>query len=181
MAGSVCPEHLLTSLIEKMNMKQVTVCYGLTEASPVVSQTRADDSFESKTSSIGVVHPHVEGILSSPLSNADSFLKVKLVDKNNQVVPIGEEGELIVKGYNVMKGYYGKPEETNKVMRDGFLLTGDLATMDEKGFLKITGRKKDLIIRGGENISPREIEDAIYENSLVKDVAVVGIPGNSIF
>ena len=161
MAGSPCPIEVMKKVIDKMNMKEITICYGLTEASPVVTQTSIDDPIELRVSTVGKPHPANE---------------VKIVDGNGNEVPRNTPGELIVKGYNIMKGYYKNPEATKKAIRNGWLHTKDLAMMDENGYCKILGRIDDMIIRGGENVYPREVEEYLYKNEKIKDVAVIGVP-----
>ncbi len=163
MAGSTCPVELMKRVIKDMGANEMTIVYGQTEASPGITQTRKEDSLEIKTTTVGRALPHVE---------------VKIVDPGTgKEMPPNEQGELCTRGYHVMKGYYKMPEATAKAIdEDGWLHTGDLATMDEKGYCKITGRIKDMIIRGGENIYPREIEEFLYTNPKVKDVQVVGVP-----
>ena len=163
MAGSTCPVELMKRVIKDMGANEMTIVYGQTEASPGITQTRKEDSLEIKTTTVGRALPNVE---------------VKIVDPGTgKEMPVNEQGELCTRGYHVMKGYYKMPEATAKAIdEDNWLHTGDLATMDEKGYCKITGRIKDMIIRGGENIYPREIEEFLYTYPKVKDVQVVGIP-----
>ncbi len=163
MAGSTCPVELMKRVIKDMGAKEMTIVYGQTEASPGITQTRKEDNLEIKTTTVGRALPNVE---------------VKIVDPGTgKEMPVNEQGELCSRGYHVMKGYYKMPEATAQAIdEDGWLHTGDLATMDEKGYCKITGRIKDMIIRGGENIYPREIEEFLYTNPKVKDVQVVGVP-----
>ncbi len=162
MAGSTCPVEVMKRVIKDMGANEMTIVYGQTEASPGITQTRDLDSLELKTTTVGRALPNVE---------------VKIVHPDtNREMPIGEQGELCTRGYHVMKGYYKLPEATAKTIdADGWLHTGDLAIMDAKGYCKITGRIKDMIIRGGENIYPREIEEFLYTNPKVKDIQVVGI------
>jgi fatty-acyl-CoA synthase len=163
MAGSTCPVEVMKRVIKDMGANEMTIVYGQTEASPGITQTRDHDSLEIKTTTVGKALPNVE---------------VKIVDPiNNRELPIGKQGELCTRGYHVMKGYYKMPEATAKAIdRDNWLHTGDLAVMDENGYCKITGRMKDMIIRGGENIYPREIEEFLYSFPKIKDVQVVGVP-----
>jgi fatty-acyl-CoA synthase len=163
MAGSNCPIEVMKAVIEKMGAKEITIAYGQTESSPVIMQTRTDDPIEVRVDSVGRALPNVE---------------VKIVEPGTSLeVPVGVQGELCTRGYHVMKGYYKNPEATLEAIdEDGWLHTGDLAVMDENGYCKITGRLKDMIIRGGENIYPREIEEFLYQHSKVLDVQVVGIP-----
>ncbi len=163
MAGSPCPIKVMRQVIEEMNMKDVTICYGLTETSPVMTQTRVDDDISKKVETVGRAMPEIE---------------VRVVDpETGQPQPAGKQGEVCCRGYNVMKGYYKMPEATAKTIdEDGWLHSGDLGFMDEDGYLSITGRLKDMIIRGGENIYPREIEEFLYNLDGVQDVQVVGVP-----
>jgi len=163
MAGSVCPAPLMRRVIEKMNMTEITICYGLTEASPVMTQTLPDDCFERRTQSVGKHMPGIEVRVVDPETGAECAHN--------------EQGEVVCRGYNVMKGYYNMEEATEKAIdADGWLHSGDLGTMDEHGYLVITGRIKDMIIRGGENIYPREIEEFLYGMEAVQDIQVVGVP-----
>jgi fatty-acyl-CoA synthase len=163
MAGSTCPVEVMKRVIKDMGANEMTIVYGQTESSPGITQTRDQDSLELKTTTVGRALPNVE---------------VKIVDpKTGKDVANGVQGELCTRGYHVMKGYYKNPEATAKTVdKDGWLHTGDLAIMDDNGYCKITGRIKDMIIRGGENIYPREIEEFLYTNPKVKDVQVVGVP-----
>jgi fatty-acyl-CoA synthase len=163
MAGSPCPIEVMKQVVEKMGAHEITIAYGQTEASPIITQTRTDDPIELRVSTVGRALPNVE---------------VKIVDpETGQELPCGMQGELCARGFIVMKGYYNMPEATAKAIdKDGWLHTGDLATMDENGYYKITGRLKDMIIRGGENVYPREIEEFLYTNEKVADVQVVGVP-----
>jgi len=163
MAGSPCPIEVMKKVVEQMGMRDVTIAYGQTESSPVITQTRTDDSVELRVSTVGRALPNVE---------------VKIVEPGtNTEVPRGVQGELCTRGYHVMKGYYKNPGATAAAIdADGWLHTGDLATMDESGYCKITGRLKDMIIRGGENVYPREVEEFLYTHPSVLDVQVVGLP-----
>lgn len=162
MAGSVCPEPLMRRVVEKMYMREITICYGLTEGSPVMTQSLVTDPFERRVQTVGRAMPCIE---------------VRIVDpETNQEVPRGTQGEVVCRGYNVMKGYYNMPEATAAAIdTDGWLHSGDLGVMDEEGYVVITGRIKDMIIRGGENIYPREIEEFLYGMDGVQDVQVVGV------
>ena len=163
MAGSPCPIEVMRRVVREMNMTDITIAYGQTESSPVITQTRTDDPIELRVSTVGRALPDVE---------------VKIVDiETGSVLPPGKQGELCTRGYLVMKGYYKMPEETEKVIdKDDWLHTGDLAVMDENGYCKITGRMKNMIIRGGENIYPREIEEFLYTHPKISDVQVYGVP-----
>ncbi|OQP07256.1 AMP-binding protein [Geobacillus sp. 46C-IIa] len=163
MAGSPCPVEVMKAVINKMGMTDITIAYGQTESSPVITQTRTDDPIELRVETVGRALPGVE---------------VKIVEPGtSNEVPRGVQGELCTRGYHVMKGYYNNPEATNEAIdQDGWLHTGDLATMDENGYCRITGRLKDMIIRGGENIYPREIEEFLYKHPKILDVQVVGVP-----
>jgi fatty-acyl-CoA synthase len=163
MAGSPCPITVMRQVIQDMNMSEITICYGLTEASPVITQTRVDDDIQKRVETVGRALPHVE---------------VKIVhSETGEELPVGETGEVCCRGYNVMRGYYNMEEATREAIdRDGWLHTGDLGNMDQDGYLSITGRLKDMIIRGGENIYPREIEEFLYSMEGISDVQVVGKP-----
>ena len=163
MAGSPCPEEVMREVIDRMHMGDVTICYGMTETSPVSTQTSADDSLEHRVGTVGRVHPHVE---------------IKVIDPaNGRTVPRGETGEFCTRGYSVMTGYWEDPERTAEALDgDGWMHTGDLATIDEDGYARIVGRTKDMVIRGGENIYPREVEEYLYGHPAIADVQVIGIP-----
>jgi fatty-acyl-CoA synthase len=163
MAGSPCPIEVMKQVIERMHMEQVTICYGMTETSPVSTQTGADDTLEQRTTTVGRVHPHLE---------------VKVVDPaTGATVPRGEPGELLTRGYSVMAGYWNEPERTAEAVDPhGWMHTGDLATMDDDGYLNIVGRSKDMVIRGGENVYPREVEEFLHTHPDIADVQVVGVP-----
>ena len=161
MAGSPCPAELMKKLIAA-GIDEMTICYGMTETSPVSTQTRTDDEFDRKVGTVGQVAPHLE---------------VKVVDPVTfETVPRGESGEFWTKGYSVMLGYWGQDEKTAEAVVDGWMRTGDLAVMDDAGYLQITGRIKDMVIRGGENIYPREIEEFLYTHPDVVDAQVIGVP-----
>jgi fatty-acyl-CoA synthase len=149
-------------VIQQMNMSQVTIAYGMTETSPVSFQSSVDDPFDVRVSTVGRIMPHVQ---------------VKIVDSEGRCVPRGEQGELCTRGYSVMKGYWDDPEQTRAVIDgDGWMHTGDLGVLDEHGYAKITGRLKDMLIRGGENVFPREIEEFLYTHPKVLAVQVFGVP-----
>lgn len=163
MAGSNCPIEVIKKVIDNMGMSEITIAYGQTEASPVITQTRANDSLKRRVETVGRALPNVEVKITEP--------------GTNQEVARGVQGELCTRGYHVMKGYYKNPEATAAVIDEkGFLHTGDLAIMDEEGYCRITGRLKDMIIRGGENIYPREIEEFLYKHPYILDVQIVGVP-----
>ncbi len=162
MAGAPCPVAVMRRVVDEMHMPEVTICYGMTETSPVSFQSLTDDPLERRVGTVGRIHPHVQ---------------VKVVDGEGHVVPRGAPGELLTRGYSVMQGYWNEPERTREAIDPaGWMHTGDLAVLDAEGYCNIVGRVKDLIIRGGENISPREIEDYLYQHPAVLDVAVIGVP-----
>jgi len=163
MAGSPCPVEVMKRVMDKMNMKEITICYGLTESSPVMSQTKIGDTIKQMTESVGTAMPEVE---------------IKITDpETGEECPTGVQGEVCCRGYNVMKGYYNNPKATEEAIdADGWLHSGDLGELDEDGYLSISGRLKDMIIRGGENIYPREIEEFLYNMDGVLDVQVAGVP-----
>jgi len=161
MAGSPCPIEVMRQVIERMHMPQVTIAYGMTETSPVSFQSGADDSLEVRVSTVGHIHPHLE---------------VKVVDEAGRVVPRGTPGELCTRGYSVMLGYWDDAEKTAEAIRHGWMHTGDLATLDADGCGNIVGRIKDMVIRGGENVYPREIEEFLYRHPAIQDVQVIGVP-----
>ncbi|HLI67717.1 MAG TPA: AMP-binding protein [Caulobacteraceae bacterium] len=162
MAGSPCPVEVMKQVIERMHMKDVTIAYGMTETSPVSFQTGEDDPIERRVSTIGRVQPHIE---------------CKIVDDRGQLVPRGATGEFCTRGYSVMLGYWDDPEKTAEAIDvDGWMHTGDLATIDDAGYGNIVGRIKDMVIRGGENVYPREVEEYLYRHPKVEDVTVVGVP-----
>ncbi len=161
MAGSPCPASMMTKLIEA-GIEEMTICYGMTETSPVSTQTRTDDSFERKVYTVGRVAPHLE---------------IKIVDPvTGETLPRGIPGEFWTSGYSVMLGYWDQPDKTAEAVVDGWMRTGDLGVMDEHGYVEITGRIKDMVIRGGENIYPREIEEFLYTHPDVLDAQVIGVP-----
>ncbi|WP_216217650.1 AMP-binding protein [Amycolatopsis aidingensis] len=163
MAGSPCPVEVMKQVIERMGMAEVSICYGMTETSPVSTQTRADDSVDRRVSTVGRVGPHLE---------------VKVVDpETGLTVPRGTPGELCTRGYSVMLGYWQQPDKTAEVIDAArWMHTGDLAVLDEDGYVSITGRIKDMVIRGGENIYPREIEEFLYTHPDILDAQVIGVP-----
>jgi len=163
MAGSVCPVEVMKRCVSDMHMEEVSIAYGMTETSPVSCQTRSDDDLERRTSTIGRVHPHVE---------------IKVIDPvTAETVERGEPGELCTRGYSVMLGYWQEPEKTAEAIdTEGWIHTGDLAVMREDGYCNIVGRIKDMVIRGGENIYPREVEEFLYTHPDIEDVQVIGVP-----
>jgi fatty-acyl-CoA synthase len=163
MAGSPCPEEVMRRVIERMHMEGVTICYGMTETSPVSTQTSADDELARRVGTVGRVHPHVE---------------VKIVAaETGRTVERGEPGELCTRGYSVMLGYWNEPEKTAEAIDAArWMHTGDIGIMDADGYLNITGRIKDMVIRGGENIYPREIEEFLYTHPDIVDAQVIGVP-----
>ncbi|MGK5642023.1 AMP-binding protein [Streptomyces sp. URMC 126] len=163
MAGSPCPAEVMKRVVAEMHMEEVTICYGMTETSPVSTQTRPDDDLDRRTGTVGRVHPHIEVKIVHPETGA--------------TVPRGEPGELCTRGYSVMLGYWNDPERTAEAIdADRWMHTGDLAVMDEEGYVRIVGRSKDMIIRGGENVYPREIEEFLYTHPKIADVQVIGVP-----
>jgi fatty-acyl-CoA synthase len=162
MAGAPCPIEVMKRVIRDMHMEQVTIAYGMTETSPVSFQSSTDDSIERRVSTVGRIHPH---------------LQVKVVDAQGRILPRGTQGQLLTRGYSVMKGYWEDPERTREAIDEsGWMHTGDLATLDDEGYCNITGRLKDMLIRGGENIFPREIEEFLYRHPKVQAVQVFGVP-----
>ena len=162
MAGSPCPVEVMKHVIERLHMRDVTIAYGMTETSPVSFQTGQDDPIERRVSTVGRVQPHLE---------------CKVVDEHGEIVPRGVAGEFCTRGYSVMLGYWDDPERTaESIDVDGWMHSGDLATIDEAGYGNIVGRIKDMIIRGGENVYPREVEEYLYRHPKIEDVTVVGVP-----
>ncbi|HSI67089.1 MAG TPA: AMP-binding protein, partial [Planococcus sp. (in: firmicutes)] len=163
MAGSTCPIEVMKKVIDDMGASEITIAYGQTESSPVITQTKSDDAIEKRVSTVGRPHPEVE---------------VKIIDPaTNETVPVGVPGELCTRGYHIMKGYYQNEEATKQAIdEEGWLHTGDIAVEDEDGYIAVTGRIKDMVIRGGENIYPREIEEFLYKHEAIQDVQVVGVP-----
>ena len=161
MAGSPCPAELMKQLVAA-GITELTICYGMTETSPVSTQTRTDDSVERRVGTVGRVGPHLE---------------IKVVDPStDETVPRGTAGEFVTRGYSVMLGYWGQQDKTDEVLQDGWMHTGDIAVMDDAGYVQITGRIKDMVIRGGENIYPREIEEFLYTHPDILDAQVIGVP-----
>lgn len=162
MAGAPCPIEVMKRVVERMHMDEVTIAYGMTETSPVSFQSMTDDPIDKRVTTVGRIHPHLE---------------VKLTDAEGRIVPVGETGQLCTRGYSVMKGYWGEPAKTAEAIdEDGWMQTGDLATLDDEGYCNIVGRVKDMLIRGGENIYPREIEEYLFQHPAVQLVQVFGVP-----
>ena len=163
MAGSPCPIEVMKKVVSDMHMNEVTIAYGMTETSPVSCQSTTSTPLDKRVSTVGLVQPHLE---------------IKVIDpETGQTVAIGETGEFCTKGYSVMHGYWGDEEKTREAIdRDGWMHTGDLATMDAEGYVNIVGRIKDMVIRGGENVYPREIEEFLYQHPAISDVQVIGVP-----
>ncbi|WP_120503793.1 AMP-binding protein [Sulfitobacter mediterraneus] len=165
MAGAPCPVDVMKAVNSVMHMDEVTICYGMTETAPVSFQSFVDDPVTQRCETVGRVHPHLE---------------VKIVDENGQIVPAGTQGELCTRGYSVMKGYWDDPGRSAEAIRDGWMHTGDLAVFDKDGFCTINGRVKDMIIRGGENIYPREIEEFLYSHPQIREAQVFGVPDDRL-
>jgi fatty-acyl-CoA synthase len=161
MAGSPCPIETMKRVVAQMHLSEVTIAYGMTETSPVSFQSSTTDPLDKRTTTVGRIQPHLE---------------VKLVDATGAIVPVGEKGELCTRGYSVMLGYWDDEARTAEAIRDGWMHTGDLATIDEEGYCNIVGRVKDMLIRGGENIYPREIEEFLFRHPKVQAVQVFGVP-----
>ncbi len=162
MAGATCPIAVMRRVVETMHMRDISICYGMTETSPVSFQSSVDDPLERRVSTVGRVHPHLE---------------VKLIDAEGHIVPCNTPGELCTRGYSVMLGYWDEPEQTMKAKdAEGWMHTGDLATLDDEGYCAIVGRIKDMVIRGGENLYPREIEEYLYQHPKIQEVQVFGVP-----
>lgn len=161
MAGSPCPIEVMNKVVAKMHLSEITIAYGMTETSPVSFQSEAGDSLEKRVTTVGRIHPHLE---------------VKLVGDDGKVVPLGSIGELWTKGYSVMSKYWDDPARTKEAIQDGWMRTGDLAVLDEEGYCSIVGRLNDMVLRGGENIYPREIENHLHTHQAIQDVQVFGIP-----
>jgi fatty-acyl-CoA synthase len=163
MAGSPCPIEVMKRVVEEMHMHEVTIAYGMTETSPVSCQSSTQTPLDKRVSTVGTVQPHLE---------------IKVIDPvSGNTLPVGATGELCTRGYSVMHGYWGDAEKTREAIdSDGWMHTGDLATMDEEAYVNIVGRIKDMVIRGGENIYPREVEEFLYRHPAISDVQVVGVP-----
>jgi fatty-acyl-CoA synthase len=161
MAGAPCPIELMKQAVSRLHMPQITIAYGMTETSPVSFQSRRDDPVEKRVGTVGRIHPHAEA---------------KIVDDGGTTVAIGEQGEIMTRGYLVMQGYWNDAERTAEALEDGWIHTGDLGTLDAEGWLRITGRVKDMIIRGGENVYPREIEEFLYRHPKILEAQVFGVP-----
>jgi fatty-acyl-CoA synthase len=161
MAGSPCPIETMKQVVSRMHMREVTIAYGMTETSPVSFQSSTSDPLDRRTTTVGRVQPHLE---------------CKVIDLDGNIVPVGEKGELCTRGYSVMTGYWGDEERTKQAVVDGWMHTGDLATIDEEGYCNIVGRVKDMLIRGGENVYPREIEEFLFRHPKVQSVQVFGVP-----
>lgn len=161
MAGAPCPIETMKQVQSKMNMTEVTIAYGMTETSPVSFQSGVDDPLEKRVSTVGRIHPHVE---------------CKIVDSDGETVPVGVQGEIATRGYSVMKEYWGDPEQTASSIRDGWMMTGDLGVIDADGHCAVTGRVKDMILRGGENVYPKEVEDFLFTHPDIAQAQVFGIP-----
>ena len=164
MAGAPCPKVVMDRVLNEMHMPELTICYGMTETSPVSFQSMVDDPIEQRCNTVGRIHPHLEA---------------RIVDSGGRVLPVGEEGELCTRGYSTMKGYWDDEKATRASVRDGWMHTGDLARLDAEGFCTITGRVKDMIIRGGENVYPREIEEYLFRHPQIREAHVFGIPDSS--
>ena len=163
MAGSPCPIEVMKQVVERMSMHEVTIAYGMTETSPVSTQTSTTDPIDKRVSTVGRVHPHVEIRIADPATG--------------ETVPRGQSGEFLTRGYPVMLGYWNDEAATRAAIdTDGWMHSGDLAVMDEEGYVKIVGRIKDMIIRGGENVSPREVEEYLYTHPDIVEVQIIGVP-----
>ncbi|MDR5810335.1 AMP-binding protein [Caballeronia sp. LZ019] len=161
MAGSPCPIETMKRVVSTMHLARITIAYGMTETSPVSFQSSTTDPLDKRTTTVGRIQPHLE---------------VKIVDPLGEIVPVGETGELCTRGYSVMKGYWGDDEKTREAIIDGWMHTGDLATIDAEGYCNIVGRLKDMVIRGGENVYPREIEEFLFRHPKIQSVQVFGVP-----
>jgi fatty-acyl-CoA synthase len=165
MAGSSCPEVTMNMVRNEMHLKDITICYGMTETSPVSIQTATDDPIWARVETVGRIHDHLE---------------VKLINGEGQTVPTGQTGEILTKGYSIMQGYWGNDVATEKSVIDGWMHTGDLGTMDEQGYVRVIGRNKDMISRGGEKVYPREVEEFLYQHPSIQDVQIVGVPDSRL-
>jgi fatty-acyl-CoA synthase len=161
MAGSPCPIETMKQVVARMHLREVTIAYGMTETSPVSFQSATSDPLDRRTTTVGRVQPHLE---------------CKVVDTEGRIVPVGEKGELCTRGYSVMQGYWGDEARTREVLHEGWMHTGDLATIDAQGYCNIVGRVKDMLIRGGENVYPREVEEFLFRHPKVQSVQVFGVP-----
>ena len=161
MAGSPCPIETMRQVVSEMNMGEVTIAYGMTETSPVSFQSSTADPLERRVTTVGRIQPRLEA---------------KVIDQSGQIVPRGETGELCVRGYSVMRGYWDDPVRTAEVIKDGWMHSGDLAIIDDEGYCNIVGRAKDMLIRGGENVYPREIEEFLFRHPKVQSAQVFGVP-----
>jgi fatty-acyl-CoA synthase len=161
MAGSPCPIETMKRVVSRMHMSEVTIAYGMTETSPVSFQSSTSDPLEKRTTTVGRIQPHLEA---------------RVVDAMGQTLPVGETGELWTRGYSVMRGYWDDDARTREAIVDGWMRTGDLATIDAQGYCNIVGRLKDMLIRGGENIYPREIEEFLFRHPKIQTVQVFGVP-----
>ena len=161
MAGSPCPIETMKRVVSEMHLAEITIAYGMTETSPVSFQSSTTDPLDKRTSTVGRIQPHLE---------------VKLVDADGDIVPVGETGELCTRGYSVMEGYWGDEQTTRETVVDGWMHTGDLATLDAEGYCNIVGRLKDMLIRGGENVYPREIEEFLFRHPSIQSAQVFGVP-----
>lgn len=187
MAGSICPIEIMRRVQSEMNMKDVSICFGMTETSPVSFQTEKDDPLDKKVATVGKVHPHIEACIVATTNhqnnkstadlNATLQHHVASPPTPGTILPRNMSGELLVRGYSVMLGYYDNPRATSLAIdRDGWMHTGDLAVLDDHGYCTIVGRMKDVVIRGGENLFPKEIEDFLFEHPAIAEVQVFGVP-----
>jgi fatty-acyl-CoA synthase len=161
MAGAPCPIEIMKRAVSEFHMPEITIAYGMTETSPVSFQSSVDDPVEKRVGTVGRIHPHAE---------------CRIVDGEGRTVERGEQGEILTRGYLVMQGYWDDAERTAEAIEDGWMHTGDLGTLDEEGWLRITGRVKDMVIRGGENVYPREVEEFLYTHPAILEVQVFGVP-----
>jgi fatty-acyl-CoA synthase len=162
MAGSPCPIEVMRQVIDRMHLREITICYGMTETSPVSFQSHAEDPVELRVSTVGCIHPHVE---------------CKVAGADGRILPRGQAGELCTRGYVVMRGYWNNEAATREAVDDArWMHTGDLAVMRDDGYVNIVGRIKDMIIRGGDNVYPREVEEFLYTHPKIADVQVIGVP-----